>query len=268
MSKEYREYVYLDSDEKKLVSKLAILFSFLYLPLAMYFSSLNWLVVFLALIIYLHILIPTHLLIHKYCAYKQAFSMKFEEIYFDRFHLETHSTLKKRSNVAKPIPYWLLSLCFTILSVGFVVISNVFTYTHRKIDHLFFGKRKAFEYVQGNLYPQENTQLRQAYALFFSNLYLLSLILLLGMLKFNPLLSTLLIVTINYSFFNLFPILPNIAFQYFIYHTYLWGASISLFVLFSLSAVFISSPITLIIISLSGGLLLLFIQFTRFIKAA
>ncbi|MFP4401697.1 MAG: hypothetical protein ACLFPL_00555 [Candidatus Nanoarchaeia archaeon] len=268
MSQEYKEYVYLNSDEKKLSLKLSIIFTILYLPLIMYFSSLNWIIILLATFIYLYILIPTHLLFHKFCAYKQAFSMQFQEIKFDRFHLETHATLTKRSSVAKPIPYWLLSALITLLSVGFIVITNVFTYTHQKIDHLFFGKRKAFEYSQGNLYPQENTQLRQSYAFFFSNLYPLILILILGSLKSNPLFEALLIITINYTFFNLFPILPNTAFQYFIYHTYLWGASFMLFILFSLSAVFISSPTSLILISLTGGFFLLLVQFTRFIGAS
>lgn len=263
-SEEYKEYVYFTKNEKDLIIKLVLLYSVLFTIFANYFSSLNWYVLLIPVTLFMAILFPTHLLYHKYCAYKQGFEMKFYELTFNRFHLETYETVTNRGWSQKPIPYSILITVVALFSIGFVIISNIVGYSHKKIDHIFFGKRKAFEYVQDNLFPQENTQLRQAYAHFFSNLYPLFFIVLFSVLKDNPLFFALLVISISYAFFQLFPLLPNMGFEYFIQHTFLWGASFGLFVTFTLYGLLFTSLQWFITVSITTAVVVLFIQFIRF----
>lgn len=261
-----KTYLFFTEEEKKLLIKLIIIFSILFTAFSSNLTSLNWSQLLIPVTIFTIFLFPAHIIFYKFCSYAQGFEMQFHELKFNRFHLESYETLTNRVWAQKPIPYTIISIIIALFSIGFIIYSSLLTYSHKKIDYLFFGKRKEFEYTQGNLYPQENTQLRQAYAHFNANLFLVGIIIILTFFKESTIFHALLLITISYSFFHLLPIIPSIGFQYFIQHTYLWGASFALFATFSIYALFFPFS-SFIIFSITTVLIILIILFVQFINA-
>ena len=261
---EYKEYVILSKKETSLLLKLILIFTILYTFHATLLLDYAWYQLLIPVFIWYALFIIGQFYFHKFCAYKQAFEIEFVELSFNRFHLETQSRLTTRRFMSQPIDYTLISITIAVLSIGFIIFPTVYSYTHKKIDHLFFGKRKLFEFRQGNLYPQENTNLRQSYAFFFSNLYPILWIIVLAQFKHIDLFQMLLVMTITHAFFNLIPLLPHIGFKYFISHIYLWTASFTLLLIFSLFALFFTSFTAFLIVSFCCAAIILAIQFVRF----
>ena len=264
--KEVFEYVTFSKSEKRLMIKATIIFTLLYTAQATLISQMQWYTVIIPVFLWYLLFVIAQLVIHKISAYYQAFTLHFEEMQFDRFNLEEHATLTKRGHLKHPIEYSTLSIFLAIFTIGFLVFPSIFGYTHRKIDHLFFGKRKLFEYKQGNLYPQENTHIRQSYALFFTYLYPVALILIFSLFKQYQIIYTLLIITVSHSIISLLPLFPHQGYKYFSMHFYLWMASFTLILIFGLFALFFTSFISFITVSLCASMLCLsifFIQFTN-----
>lgn len=261
-----KTYLFFTSNEKRMIIKLVIIFSILFSFFGSNFTSLNWFELIIPVTLFMIFLIPMHIMVYKFCSYGQGFEIEFHEITFNRFHLESYETMTKRGWTKKPIPYSIITVIIALLSIGFIVYSSILTYSHKKIDYLFFGKRKQFEYSQGNLYPQESTQLRQAYAHFNSNLFLIALIIVLTFFKEYAIFFALLLIIISYSFFHLFPIIPTIGFQFFVQHTYLWAASFALFTTFSIYSLFLPFS-SFLLFSITTGLIILIILFVQFINA-
>ena len=261
---EVLEYLTFTKSEKTLLLKLVIIFPILYTLFATHISLYSWQVLYLPILIWYMILQIGQLLFHKYCAYYQDFKLEFEELEFNRFHLESHSTLTKRHIPHHGIKYSIISTIISILTVGFLVIPQIYTYNHKKIDHLFDGKRKMFESPQGNLWAQENTQIRQAYALFFANLFPIMLIIILTAFKNSSLFQLLIFLTIIFSITQLLPLIPLIGFKYFSMNVILWIASSSILITFSLFSLIFTSFLTFIVVSMSTIILILLVQFVHY----
>ncbi|MCH8519388.1 MAG: hypothetical protein LAT82_01395 [Nanoarchaeota archaeon] len=262
---EVKEYVNFSKVENSLFLKSSLLLSVLYTLFAIRFTNINWLILIIPITIWTFILLRTHFLFHKYCAYKQGFQLQFQELYFDRFHLEPYETLTKRGFTKKPISYSILSFIIALLTIGFVVLNNLFTYTHKKIDHLFIGKRKVFEIGMGHVYVQENTAVRQSYAFFNSFLILIFYILLLSFLKMHhTIIFILLLITISYAFWYLFPLLPTLGYQYFNSNSFLWLSSVGMFFIVSIFGILLQNPQSILVLSLFTSLVFLVIMFVRY----
>ena len=262
---EISEYVKFSKKENSLLLKASLLLSILYTLLAIRFTSTHWIILLVPIILWTFFLLRTHFLFHKYCAYKQAFKLEFQELYFDRFHLEPYETLTKRGFTKKPISYSILSFIIALLSIGFVVLNNLFTYTHKKIDHLFYGNRKIFEITMGHVYVQENTAVRQSYAFFFSFLLIIFYILILSFFKTqHTIILILLIITISYGFWYLFPLLPTLGYQYFNTNSYLWLSSVGMFFIVSIFGLLLQNPQSILNLSLFTSVIFLVIMFVRY----
>lgn len=261
---ELKEYVKFSKKETSLLIKAIIIFSILYAIFASHISSYSLFEILIPICIWYSIYTYGQLWFHKFCAYKQAFTLEFKELTFNQFHLENHSSFTARHWLHHPIKYSIISITIAILTVGFVILPNIFTYTHKKIDHLFFGKRKLFEFKQGNLWPQENTLLRQSYAFFFTHLYPLVWIIILTPFKEIYLVQTLLIITIFHAFMNILPLLPHMGYRYFSIHFYLWSANFTMLLIFSLFSLFFTSFNAFLTISLCSSAIFLSIYFIRF----
>lgn len=264
MSKEVFEYLTFSKAEKSLLLKLIIIFPIFYTLFATHFSIYSWQVLYLPILIWYIFLQVGQLLFHKFCAYHQDFKLEYEEIEFNRFHLESHSTLTKRHITHHGIKYSIISTILSILTAGFIVIPQIYTYSHKKIDHLFDGKRKKFESPQSNLWAQENTQVRQSYALFFANLFPIFLIIALTAFKHYSLFQLLIFLTSIFAFTQLFPLLPLIGFRYFSMNAVLWIASVSIFIIFTLFSLIFTSFTTFLVVSFCTMILILLTQFVHY----
>ncbi|MFT4244707.1 MAG: hypothetical protein ACMXYB_04620 [Candidatus Woesearchaeota archaeon] len=262
---EVREYIKFSKNENSLLLKASLLLSVLYTLFAIRFISEHWIILLIPITLWTFILLRTHFLFHKYCAYKQAFELEFQELYFDRFHLEPYETLTKRGFTKKPISYSVIAFVISILSIGFIAPNNLFTYTHKKIDHLFIGKRKIFEIGMSHVFVQENTAIRQSYAFFFSFLLIILYILILSFFKAqHPIILILLLITISYGFWYLFPLLPTLGYQYFNANSYLWLSSVGVFLIVSIFGLILQSPQSILNLSLFTSLVFLVIMFVRY----
>ena len=262
---EVREYVKFSKKENSLLLKTSLLLSVLYTLFAIRFTSVHWIILLIPITLWTFILLRTHFLFHKYCAYKQAFELEYQELYFDRFHLEPYETLTKRGFTKKPISYSILAFIISLLSIGFIALNNLFTYTHKKIDHLFYGNRKLFEINMGHVYVQENTAVRQSYAFFFSFFLIIFYILVLSFFKTqHPIVYMLLLITISYGFWYLFPLIPSLGYQYFNTNSYLWLSSVGMFCIVSVFGVLLQNPQSILNLSLFTCIVFLIIMFVRY----
>ena len=262
---EIGEYVKFSKKEKSLLLKTSLLLSILYTLFAIRFTSINWIILLIPITIWTFILLRTHFLFHKYCAYKQAFELEFQELYFDRFHLEPYETLTKRGFTKKPISYSILAFIISILSIGFLALNNLFTYSHKKIDHLFIGKRKLFEIGMSHVFVQENTAVRQSYAFFFSFLIIILYILVLSFFKTqHSIIFILLLITISYGFWYLFPLVPTLGYQYFNSNSFLWLSSVGMFFIVSIFGLLLQNPQSILNLSLFTSVIFLVIMFVRY----
>jgi len=173
------EYIKIKLVELKLILIYTLVLSMLFSITLFRFSKESSfdVYIFISFYIFIFLLLYLRSIFMKIIAYKNGFEIEMRNVYVDRYGLRFYDKISyyqhniKHNLGYKGIPMWIICILIYIFTLGLLIFPSIWNYKYKKIEHMFFGTRQAWEYTMGQMYNIGISDYRKSKAFFAGFLF-------------------------------------------------------------------------------------------------